>query len=315
MLSFGLNDSRPEAKTQKENIVYADQVSWTEDGFAKVYVRIRNNQGMMGYRIHIRYDSSQIEVKKISQGGIMNQGIFQDNLGQKDGAVDVLWSGTEDMKKNGVLFSLSVQSKQKKQKEAVIHLSSSQEDTFNEKWEDVELHCNLIRIDGKSSPQSTSKPEQKNEETKETVNAVVNELLQQDDGLEIFEKISAMEAEYDAEQKGQETESFSELTKNQQEKIAEKLLDMYADNEVLKKKDLSSKEKIEIVKEIIRRSKEQKNRKTIDVSKALFSKKQESLKKENSEKKVIGVVVIIITAALITVYFWIKKRRERCGNE
>ena len=133
MLSFVLVCSSSQAKEKGENIVYADRVTLSKDGSAKVYVRIRNNQGIMGFRIRIQYNSDELEVKKITQGGIMDHGIFQDSLGQKDGEADILWSSTEDMKKNGVLFSLLIQSKRKNLKETVIRLSYSQEDTFNGK--------------------------------------------------------------------------------------------------------------------------------------------------------------------------------------
>lgn len=320
MLSFVLTCSSSQAKEKSENTVYADRVTLSEDGSAKVYVRIRNNQGIMGFRIRIQYDSDELEVKKITQGGIMDRGIFQDSLGQKDGEADILWSSTEDMKKNGVLFSLLIQSKRKNLKEAVIRLSYSQEDTFNEDWKDVELYCKNIQISEMERQESKNTFEPENAETTEEINEVVNEavnqILQQEDLTQISKKISMLVTETDTSQEVDDNLGFSALKENQQKKIAKEVLGMYVEKNVLNGEKLSSELKVKIVQELLRRSDKQEKMKTINVSKEVDSQKEKKSQNEKIifPKKNVVVMFGIIIIFIIAIIF-LKKRKERCTDE
>lgn len=130
--------------------VYADEVQVRPGESVKIPVRIRNNTGMMAYLLTAEYDPGKIEIVSISAGECSQNGIFDHNLStQKKGNVDILWSYTKEVKKDGVLFYVQISAKKKLgKKKTKIRLSYSSEDTFNEKYESIDWKCTQIKIQG-----------------------------------------------------------------------------------------------------------------------------------------------------------------------
>lgn len=156
-----------------------------------VLIKIKNNPGVMGFKIRLAYLSDCIEMVDISRGDITKTGNFNTNLGKKDGMVDVLWNDTKNVTEDGVLFVVRL--KVLTDEPFSIYLSFSEPDTFNEKWENVSLICYEI------NNQSYFEENNYNENTSETtteyieITPTIDMLEQTISSILDNEKISSLE--------------------------------------------------------------------------------------------------------------------------
>ncbi len=126
--------------------VYADQVIATTDKTVLIPVKIKNNSGIMGFKITVSYDKTVLGSPKITSGDITHSGMINDSIGvTPEGKFDIVWSGIQNETADGTLFVISFKSV--KAEDTKIRLSYSQPDTFNEAWEDVELKCSDISVE------------------------------------------------------------------------------------------------------------------------------------------------------------------------
>lgn len=137
-------------------IIYADEVSLKVNEIQLLPVNIKNNSGIMGFKITVEYPSEYINIKSITKGSVTSGGNFNHNLGLKENKVDIIWNSIEDVKKDGSLFVLGVELLKELTDDIIIKLSFSQEDTFNEAWEDVVFDCKDIIINTDSVTQETT---------------------------------------------------------------------------------------------------------------------------------------------------------------
>lgn len=138
------------------SIVYADEVSLNVNEIQLLPVNIKNNSGIMGFKMTVEYPSEYINIKSITKGSVTGGGNFNHNLGLKENKVDIIWNSIEDVKKDGSLFVLGVELLKEFTDDIIIKLSFSQEDTFNENWEDVVFDCKDIIISVDSATQETT---------------------------------------------------------------------------------------------------------------------------------------------------------------
>lgn len=126
--------------------VSADKVSLSQNEPTLIPIKIKNNSGIMGFKMTVEYPVDKLDIKSVSRGEITAKGNFNTNLGINDGRFDVLWNNVDEIKTDGTLFLISVQAKTEIKKDTEIKLSFSQPDTFNEKYEDVAFNCKNIVI-------------------------------------------------------------------------------------------------------------------------------------------------------------------------
>lgn len=126
--------------------VYSDELSLQVNELQLIPVNIKNNSGIMGFKMTVEYPSEYLNIKSVTKGSVTSGGNFNHNLGLKDGKIDIVWNSIEDVKKDGSLFVLGVELLKEITDDIVIKLSFSQEDTFNEAWEDVTFDCKNIVI-------------------------------------------------------------------------------------------------------------------------------------------------------------------------
>ncbi len=131
--------------------IYADDVEIKAEKHLQIPVYIKNNTGIMGYMIVVKYDSEKLKIKGISAGDLSANGVFDDNLSlNKKNEVKILWSYTKEIKEDGTLFFLEVEADSKLDKDKTqIELRCLQEDTFNEKYQSVKIFCKPIQIKGR----------------------------------------------------------------------------------------------------------------------------------------------------------------------
>lgn len=127
--------------------IYTDKSVSVTDGFVDIPVYINNNHGIMGFGMNISYDSSVLEPVSVIRGGVISGGSFDNSIGRKQGTFKVMWSHSENVNGNGLLYTLRFRVIDgQKIKSVPVEIAYSQPDTFNEKWEDVALDMRIGKI-------------------------------------------------------------------------------------------------------------------------------------------------------------------------
>lgn len=108
-------------------------------------VYLKNNPGMMGFALTFDYDASVLTPVSVSKGDLITAGL-DDNLegDAVPGRFKAVWYGTENMTDSGILLYLNFTVNSRASGETSIGISYSQEDTFNEDFDDVVLLCEDI---------------------------------------------------------------------------------------------------------------------------------------------------------------------------
>lgn len=109
-------------------------------------VNIKNNSGIMGYKIFVGYDTSAIKVTSVDRGSVTKSGNFSTNF-DTPGKIIVVWNDTSQKTGDGSLFDVSFEVLNP-QKDTEVTLSYSEADTFNEKYEKVPLKTENILLKG-----------------------------------------------------------------------------------------------------------------------------------------------------------------------
>jgi len=124
--------------------IYADEIL-IEDNLVTVPVCIRGNNGLMGYRINVDFDSTTLNLSSVLCGDEYKSGMF--NYYKKDSSISLVWHNTENLSTDGTLFTLIFERVEYADFSTVVNLSYVQEDTFDENWNDVVFNCQSITID------------------------------------------------------------------------------------------------------------------------------------------------------------------------
>ena len=143
----------------ESSVVSSEKVYMATSETVLIPVNIKDNNGIMGFKISVEYPSDIIEIISVSRGSITSNGNFNTNLGAIDGVLDVLWNNVEDVTDDGTLFVIAATAKKQIKDETVIRISFSQPDTFNESWEDVQLKCENIVILPSATDTQITEPE------------------------------------------------------------------------------------------------------------------------------------------------------------
>lgn len=124
----------------KKPIVSADSISANAGEIVTVPVRISDNCGLMGYNISVKYDSEILTPVSATQGSAISGGLFDTGIEtSQDDSFNVIWSGSENVNQNGVLFNIVFEVSEKAIGETLIELGFNQSDTFNESFDDIQL--------------------------------------------------------------------------------------------------------------------------------------------------------------------------------
>lgn len=133
--------------------VCGESVMGSQGEEVTVPIKISGNEGVMGFRINIAYDEQYLTPLSVKTGSCL-AGVFDHNIDVKDTSdFDVMWSGSDEMKEDGVLFEVVFRiSDYARNGSTELNITYSQEDTFNERYQDVVLDCDSVNItiDGES---------------------------------------------------------------------------------------------------------------------------------------------------------------------
>ncbi len=124
--------------------IYGGQVEKTDET-VRIPVFIAGNPGLMGMKLSVDYDASLLKLDSVTRGDLLSDGMFSHNT--TEGALVLVWSGTEDVTEDGELFVLQFSLLKELEQETKLRISYSQVDTFNSAWQDVLLCCEEITVE------------------------------------------------------------------------------------------------------------------------------------------------------------------------
>ena len=161
------------------NRVFADSISVESGERGTIPVKIENNGGFMGFSIIVTYDAEIFTPVSVSKGEIL-AGMFNDSIDTStDNSFKVVFTGTGNVTGDGVIFDETELTNSDKvtlffspnivfdvSDEASgkydISLSYSQQDTFNEKWDNVVLNCEkietIVTVNGTTAAPAPTEP-------------------------------------------------------------------------------------------------------------------------------------------------------------
>lgn len=114
-----------------------------------VPILVDNNQGFAGFDIKLTFDSSILTPVRVdASDDIILGGMLNDTIGYSsdENVIDIIWSGSNNITENGVLFSVVFEVNPDAQGETAIQMSYVQRNTFNEDIDDVVLSCTDINL-------------------------------------------------------------------------------------------------------------------------------------------------------------------------
>lgn len=140
-------------------IVYSESVQGGQGEEITVPIKLSGNKGVMGFKINIAYDKQYLTPLRVKAGSCL-AGVFDHNMDVKETSdFDVMWSGSEEMKEDGVLFEVVFRiSDYVRNGSTEIGITYSQEDTFNESYQDVVLDCSSVDITIEGESKATEIP-------------------------------------------------------------------------------------------------------------------------------------------------------------
>lgn len=145
--------STPPEEDDKTTTVFSDTIIMQNENNLSVPVYIKNNHGIMGYKLFFEFDNEVLNFISVSSSGI--NGIFDYNLSDDGKMVSVVWNSSDDYGLDGLLFKINFEIIEKS--DTNIYMDYSPDDTFNSDWDDVILVCNNIVLKAKSNSIIVSK--------------------------------------------------------------------------------------------------------------------------------------------------------------
>lgn len=153
-ISLTINDS-----TELFNVYGGDEdshVSAKAGESVTIPVNIKDNPGLMGTRLTFDYNADFLTPVSVTSGDVFSGGL-QDNIDGDavPGSFNVYWAGSQNVYDNGILFFITFSVSENATGQEEIAISYSQEDTFDENFDDVTLKCQNILVKYQSIPQYT----------------------------------------------------------------------------------------------------------------------------------------------------------------
>ena len=134
--------------------VYAEPISAKSGDEVLVAVNIKDNTGIMGFKLHFAYLDECVKINSVSRAVLTSKGNFTTNLGSFSDGFDVVWNNTENISGDGsiILISLCLLTDDPFE----IYISFSEPDTFNESWENIYIDCSPVKVNEKIEEETVS---------------------------------------------------------------------------------------------------------------------------------------------------------------
>ncbi|MGN0178431.1 MAG: cohesin domain-containing protein [Monoglobaceae bacterium] len=135
--------------TSSKPCFWVENVIGTIGQTVSISVSIKNNPGIMGFRLNMKYDpEAMIPIVESDKSGnvISGNGSIYNNISKKasTGNISFIWYGNKEILSNGELFRFEFELK--KTGTHMVELSYSKQDTFNESWEELDFDCSNYSV-------------------------------------------------------------------------------------------------------------------------------------------------------------------------
>lgn len=128
-------------------LVYADKISTKPNSIFFVPVNIKGNPGLMGFKLTVNYDKKVLSLPVVTRGTVTQGGMLNDSIGAgEEGVFDIVWTNDSAVTSDGTLLILSFNVDKTDAESTTLKLSYSQDDTFDESYNDVIFDCKEIEI-------------------------------------------------------------------------------------------------------------------------------------------------------------------------
>ncbi len=128
------------------NRIHANPIIAEAGETVTIPVKIENNEGFMGFAVFVTYDKTVFRPISATKGAVIS-GLFNDSIStSKTNTFKVVCSETGNVTADGVLFNLNFDVLSGASGKHNIELSYSQQDTFNENWDNVIFSCEDIDV-------------------------------------------------------------------------------------------------------------------------------------------------------------------------
>ena len=137
--------------------IYSDTVYTVQGKTVTVPIKIKNNAGIMGFRLTFTYPD-ELKSPEVLRGSLLNEGLLNDSIVETTkGSFDVVWSNTQNVTDDGTILLLSFNVASDAQNgNYKIDVFYNQADTFNEDMQDVFFDCQSLEIViGKNAVETT----------------------------------------------------------------------------------------------------------------------------------------------------------------
>ena len=127
--------------------IYSDTVYTMQGKTVTVPIKIKNNAGIMGFRLTFTYPD-ELKFPEVLRGALLREGLLNDSIVETTkGSFDVVWSNTQNVTGDGTILLLNFNVASDAQNgNYKIDVFYNQADTFNEDMQDVFLDCQPLEI-------------------------------------------------------------------------------------------------------------------------------------------------------------------------
>lgn len=129
--------------------ISAPQIIGRPNSTVCVPISIAQNTGIMGFSVSLTYDAEVLTPVSVVAGELISTtgAMLNDNIGCNDaGRITVIGTNTDSILTDGVLFYVTFAVSDSFDGETVIQTSCDAEDTFDDQWNVVTLHCEEILV-------------------------------------------------------------------------------------------------------------------------------------------------------------------------
>jgi len=135
-------------------ILYSDAVEANVGQEISIPVKIKNNTGIMGFEIELKYNSDVFELKEVNKADILS-GVFGTDMEVAlNDTINIIWAGVSNISTDETLFYLNFYVKDDVSDNEIyqINMTSVKTDIFDEKYNDVLLEAQNITVNVSKSP-------------------------------------------------------------------------------------------------------------------------------------------------------------------
>lgn len=128
------------------NRIYADTITAESGESVTIPIKIQNNKCFMGFAVIVTYDENVFTPVSVSKGSMLS-GMFNDSIATStNNSFKVVYTGTGNITADGTMFNVVFDVAEGVSGKYEILLSYSQQDTFNENWDNVVFACEDIDV-------------------------------------------------------------------------------------------------------------------------------------------------------------------------